>query len=106
MAGGTQRGGPSHWNGDARSLQTGSARMLRPPIWMRKLEWPIHVTMRSVAGARGGGDVFLASGKRAAKSRRLIAWAGRVNGRAAIHLSAAPTPGSSPADPQGFANEP
>jgi hypothetical protein len=48
--------------------------MLRPPIWMRKLEWPIHVMTRSVAAARGVGNAFLESGKRAAKSRRLMEW--------------------------------
>src|ERR1700689_5569057 len=92
IAGGTQRRGPSLWNGDARSLQTGSARMLRPAIWIRKLECPAQVMTTSDTGARGVGKLGVASGNRAAKARLLIECAGRLTDRCSIHLRAPPNP--------------
>ena len=51
--GGTQRRGPANCSGEARSLQMGSIRMLRPAIWTRKLVCPTHVRV-SMSGFSAG----------------------------------------------------
>src|SRR4051794_24025647 len=45
-----QRRGPTHVNGEARSLHTGSVRTRWPSISTRVAEWPIQVTRRPLAG--------------------------------------------------------
>lgn len=63
MPGGTQRRGPANCTGDARSLQIGSRRMLRPASCNRKLLCPIQVSVTVSGAALGAMKFDLPSGK-------------------------------------------
>jgi len=53
IPGGTHRRGPANCTGEARSLQIGSRRTLSPAICIRKLVWPIQVSVNCSGSARG-----------------------------------------------------
>src|SRR5688572_10415640 len=62
-AAGTRRLGPAKRNGEARSLQIGSSRRFRPPIWSRNEEWPTQVMVNTEGSPRGNTKAGTARGK-------------------------------------------
>src|ERR1043166_4062672 len=52
IPGGLRRFGPPHETGLARSLHCGSVKILRPSIWIKRVAWPIQVTLGLMSPAR------------------------------------------------------
>ena len=67
--------GPANRTGDARCENTGSVSTLRPPSWIRKLEWPIQVIRHSSRAARaptGAGATAVGGMPRARNPERAV----------------------------------
>src|SRR5207245_10148480 len=91
IPGATQRRGPAHETGDARSLQIGSVRRLRPLSWMSRLACPAHVTVSCDSGARGGTK---SGGTRVNTDGSGSFGRGRVVRCTSIHFRRLPKPGT------------